>query len=147
MDGLQYLLTRVLTPLMSPIIPSERIYWLYLGSALIIAFVVYFATYASRRAGLLTGFITYCFPKNVFAHKSAIVYYKYFLINKITFAILFAPLIIGSSVVWMERRRPRVHVGSGRTRWSSRSPDQRRPYHLRDPGVGRRDFHRPLSAT
>ncbi len=84
---------------MSPIMPSERIYWVYLGSALIIAFVVYFATYASKRAGLIKGFITYCFPKNVFAHKSAIVDYKYFVINKITFAILFAPLIIGSSVV------------------------------------------------
>ena len=84
---------------MSPILPGERIYWLYIGSALIIAFAVYLATYASRRVGLIKGFITYCFPKNVFAHKSAIVDYKYFLINKMTFAILFAPLIIGSSVV------------------------------------------------
>ena len=99
MDGFQYLLSKVLSPFMSPILPGERIYWLYIGSALIIAFVVYLATYASKRAGLIKGFITYCFPKNVFAHKSAIVDYKYFLINKITFAILFAPLIIGSSVV------------------------------------------------
>ncbi len=97
MDGFQYLLSKVLPPFISPTMPSERIYWLYLGSALIIAFVVYFATYASKRAGLIKGFIAYCFPKNVFAHKSAIVDYKYFLINKITFAVLFAPLIIGSS--------------------------------------------------
>jgi len=48
MDGLQYLLSKVLPPFMSPIMPSERIYWLYLGSALIIAFVVYFATYAFK---------------------------------------------------------------------------------------------------
>ena len=99
MDGFQYLLSKVLPPFVSPIMPSERIYWLYLGSALIIAFVVYFAAYASKRAGLIKGFIAYCFPKKVFAHKSAIVDYKYFLINKITFTILFAPLIIGSVVV------------------------------------------------
>ena len=99
MDRLQYILSQVLSPLMSPILPGERIYWLYIGSALIIAFAVYLATYASRRVGLIKGFITYCFPKNVFAHKSAIVDYKYFLINKMTFAILFAPLIIGSSAV------------------------------------------------
>ncbi len=57
MDSFQYLLAKVLPPFMTPIMPSERIYWLYLGSALIIAFVVYFATYASNRAGLIKGFI------------------------------------------------------------------------------------------
>ena len=84
MDGFQYLLSKVLPPFISPTMPSERIYCLYLGSALTIAFVVYFATYASNRAGLNQGVITYGFPKIGFAHKSSFVEYKYFLINKIT---------------------------------------------------------------
>ena len=48
---------------------------------------------------MLRGFLGYCFPKAVYAHKSAIVDYKYFFINKMSFGILFAPLIVGSSLV------------------------------------------------
>ncbi len=99
MDSLQSVLHKIAAPFFFPFFPSQRIYVVYLASALALAFAIYLVGRASRRGSILRGFLGYCFPKAVYAHKSAIVDYKYFFINKMSFGILFAPLIVGSSLV------------------------------------------------
>lgn len=99
MDSLQSVFLKIAAPFFFPFFPNQRIYVVYIASALALAFAVYLVGRASRRGSMLRGFLGYCFPKAVYAHKSAIVDYKYFFINKMSFGILFAPLIVGSSLV------------------------------------------------
>lgn len=99
MDDLYLLFVKLISPLFYPFVSNQRIFLLYLGSALILAFFVYLASKAWKRAGLVKGFFAYCFPKAVYTHRSAIVDYKYFLINKATYGIFFGPLVISSTLV------------------------------------------------
>jgi len=99
MDELYTLFVKIVAPLFYPFISSQRIYILYLGSALLLAFLVYLASRSWKWAGLIQGFFAYCFPKAVYAHRSAFVDYKYFLINRATFGIFFGPLVLNSVLV------------------------------------------------
>lgn len=99
MDELYILFAKIISPLFYPLVSNQRIYVLYLGSALLLAFIVYLASKSRKRTGLIRGFLAYCFPKAVYAHHSALVDYKYFLINRATFGIFFGPLIVSSALV------------------------------------------------
>jgi sterol desaturase/sphingolipid hydroxylase (fatty acid hydroxylase superfamily) len=44
----------------------------------------------------IRSFLDYCFPKAIYKHPSAVLDYKYFLINKILYAFLFVPLFLSS---------------------------------------------------
>lgn len=99
MDDLYPLFVKLISPLFYPFVSNQRIFLLYIGSALILAFGVYLASKAWKRAGLVRGFFAYCFPKAVYTHRSAIVDYKFFLINKATYGIFFGPLVISSTLV------------------------------------------------
>ena len=46
-----------------------------------------------------SGFLRHVFPKEIYGHKSAWIDYKFFLIDKITFPLVFAPLILGFYLV------------------------------------------------
>lgn len=99
MDELYILFAKIVSPFFYPFVSSQRIYILYLGSALLLAFLVYLASKSWKWAGLIQGFFAYCFPKAVYTHRSAFVDYKYFLINRATFGIFFGPLILNSVLV------------------------------------------------
>ena len=88
----------VLKPFLFPITPGQRIYFVYLGTALILAFAVYLSFHARRDEGVVRGFLAYCFPKSIYGHKSTLVDLKYFVINKISFGIIFGPMLLGSGV-------------------------------------------------
>ena len=76
----------------------QRIYVLYLASALLLAFWVYIAT-QSRTNTKQESFIEFCFPKTVFWHPSAILDYKFFFINKIAFVLFLGTLVLSSTAV------------------------------------------------
>lgn len=80
--------------------PAERIFWLYLISALILAFLswaYYRYLVKTKKPEKTSGdFFSYVFDKDVYLHRSAIQDYAYFFINAIfTFGII-AQLLLSS---------------------------------------------------
>ncbi len=100
MDVLKDLILLFSLPIRYPSLPNQRIFWVYLLCALVIAAVVYFVHCQARGKPVrVGGLLRFWFPKNVFTHASAIVDYKYFLINRILFPLFFAPFVLGSAAV------------------------------------------------
>ncbi len=65
-----------------PLMGMERIYWLYLVTALLLAFFVFWRR--SRGKSLsLKGFFGYLFPARIYRHSSTWVDFKYMLCNKL----------------------------------------------------------------
>lgn len=90
---------KILAPFFYPWLSNQRIFWLYLAAALVLAAGVYFL--ARRRADRAAagGLIAFLFPKKIFAHRSAWVDYRYLFINTIGFALLIAPILFGAGPV------------------------------------------------
>jgi sterol desaturase/sphingolipid hydroxylase (fatty acid hydroxylase superfamily) len=97
MEELAILLEKAVAPFLYPFSPGQRIYFLYLVTALALAFIAYNATTARRGRSSLTSFLRACFPKQVYGHRSAWVDYKFFVVNRIAYPLLFAPLIVGTA--------------------------------------------------
>lgn len=68
---------------------ADRVHYLYIYSALVIATLVYFVTRNEQRT--IKSWLQFCFPREIYLHKSAKLDYLYFLINSILFAALIAP--------------------------------------------------------
>lgn len=85
---------KFLLPFFMPLAPTQRIFFVYLATAIVLAGIVYIIKYGNR-----DGFLQYCFPRAVFLHPSALVDYLYFIVNKIACAFLLVPLVIGSELV------------------------------------------------
>lgn len=102
MDGVREIIAKFLIPAFMPFLSDQRIFLLYLGTALILALAVYLRS--NRGRARLADFWAYCFPRRIYAHPSAKLDYLYFVVNKISFAFLFAPVIVGSVTVsgWIE---------------------------------------------
>ena len=82
---------------------EQRVYWLYLAMAAVLAAWVFIhlpPKFVDKSSGTkqsrLVLFFNFCFPKKVYFHKSARVDYLFFLINRIAFPWLIAPLMIGA---------------------------------------------------
>lgn len=79
--------------------PTERMFVLYLGSALICAVVVYLMAYRRDPAGTPKRLLAYLFPRRVFLHTSAKADYKFFIVNcilsflNISFFFLLVPMV------------------------------------------------------
>jgi sterol desaturase/sphingolipid hydroxylase (fatty acid hydroxylase superfamily)/creatinine amidohydrolase/Fe(II)-dependent formamide hydrolase-like protein len=92
---MEYLVARIAEPFLSPALPQQRIYWLYLATALLIALASY-AGARDRAGGIsLKSFLRYCLPKSIYLHRSARVDYVYFIVNRVLFMLLFAPALAG----------------------------------------------------
>lgn len=85
---------KFLVPFFMPLVPSQRIFVLYIVSALLLAFLAYVA---ARRSS--AGFLRYCFPRSVFTHPSAMVDYGYFFVNKIGLTFLGGMLLLSATAV------------------------------------------------
>jgi sterol desaturase/sphingolipid hydroxylase (fatty acid hydroxylase superfamily) len=97
MEDLGMLLERAAAPFHYPFDPSQRIYFLYLASAIALGFLAYNAGAGRRGGAVLPGFLRSCFDKKVFLHPSARVDYLYFVVNRIAFPLLFGPLVVGAA--------------------------------------------------
>lgn len=99
-------------PLLYLIRVDQRVYWLYLLMAAVLAGWVFVHTPDfSRKNGTIpklqqfTQFIHFCFPKRLLGHRSARVDYTFFIINRMAFPWLIAPLtfgIVGASQLSMQ---------------------------------------------
>ena len=85
-------------PLTNAFTPQSRIYWLYLAGALVLAFFVYSGRRAEAESAqwrpVRNKFLAFCFPKTIYGHKSAIVDYKYYVINSLLRAFGLIPIVI-----------------------------------------------------
>ena len=100
MDALKDVVLLVTLPVRYPTLPNQRIFWVYLLCALIIAAVVYFVHSQTRGERVRVGaLLRFWFPKKVFTHASAIVDYKFFLLNRILFPLFLAPFVLGAAAV------------------------------------------------
>jgi sterol desaturase/sphingolipid hydroxylase (fatty acid hydroxylase superfamily)/creatinine amidohydrolase/Fe(II)-dependent formamide hydrolase-like protein len=70
---------------------SDRVFWVYLLTAIGIAFVAYLVR--SDRTSL-RGFITYLVPKHIWTHVSTRMDIGYFFLNRVLFLLLFTPFVI-----------------------------------------------------
>src|SRR5262245_50057583 len=87
---MEYLLGRLIDPALMPLHPGERVYWLYLVSALVLCGVIYFLN-TRGKARSLRGFLRYCFPRQLLLHRSALLDYRFFVVNRIAFGLLLLP--------------------------------------------------------
>ncbi len=94
MDSWQHIWHGLLEPLRYPFDWSERIFVVYLLTALAMAVVVYRDLY--RRAPETVGpsLLRYLFPRDVYLHRSALTDYKFYLIDRVVFALLLPPLLL-----------------------------------------------------
>ena len=97
MEDLGILLEKAAAPFLHPFDPGQRIYFVYLATAVAVAFVVYNRAAGRRGGSVLLGFLRDVFPRKVYAHRSALVDYGYFVVNRISFPLLFAPMVIGTA--------------------------------------------------
>ena len=86
----------VISPLFYWDLPTQRVYWLYLVSALILAGFAYHLVYRRRISQKPKSFFEFCFPRQIYSHKSAVTDYKFFVVNRIAFLFFIAPVILGS---------------------------------------------------
>jgi hypothetical protein len=63
MDLFTTVLAKILVPFFYPTAPAQRIYFVYLGSALLLAFLVCLAARGWTPGRLVKGFLAYCFPR------------------------------------------------------------------------------------
>ena len=132
MEQLSKLLDSLAAPLLIPFSPDQRIYVFYLVTALAIAYLVYAAARDRGAPEAQGGFLRQVFPKWIYTHRSAWTDYKFFLVNKIAYPLLFAPLVLGAAVAakW-ERRTAGRHLGARgarvRVRPGERCLDDREP--------------------
>ena len=113
MDTFREIISKLSVPLSNPFTPQSRIFWLYLAGALVLAFFAYSAhrpeSALSELRSVKNRFLGFCFPKTIYGHKSAIVDYKYYVINNLLRAFGLIPVVIGVPVVadataaWLER--------------------------------------------
>ena len=61
--------------------PTNRFYWLFILGALVLTVLVYLLRDSEPGKRSLRGCLGFCFPKDVFLHRSAIVDYKYVTVN------------------------------------------------------------------
>jgi sterol desaturase/sphingolipid hydroxylase (fatty acid hydroxylase superfamily) len=78
---MNYFVARLVDPVLMPLHPGERVYWMYLLSALAIA-----AFLVARRGGFSLARL-----KALLLHASALTDYRYFVVNRVVFGILMLP--------------------------------------------------------
>lgn len=95
METLQLIAAKALLPFFYPLSANQRIYWLYLAAALLLAIAAYCVRRRVIPFSAVGEISAYLFPWRIIAHRSAIVDYKYFFLNRFAFALLITPVLLG----------------------------------------------------
>ena len=90
-------LSRIFDPLFIPVRSWERLYWVYLIGAAILAIPVYFKLRKSSHS--IKDFFSFLAPKEVFLHPSAKVDYIFLFMNRFVMLVIILPFIMGSDYV------------------------------------------------
>lgn len=99
MDLLRGALDNAVHMLQAPLFSEERIYWVYLVTALLLAL----ASFRDLRAegGERRGFLRWVFDRDVWLHPSAKVDYAFFFVDALLIALLVLPWLGGSAAGWV----------------------------------------------
>jgi sterol desaturase/sphingolipid hydroxylase (fatty acid hydroxylase superfamily)/creatinine amidohydrolase/Fe(II)-dependent formamide hydrolase-like protein len=95
---LEYLFNRISDPFLAIITPGHRIYWLYLCASLAIALVAFCLGDERGTAFSVKRFLRFLAPKAIFLHRSALLDYRYFIVNRIAFGLLLFPVVTALSL-------------------------------------------------
>ena len=95
METLELIVTKALLPFFYPLDAHQRVYWLYLATALLLAVAVYCARRRATPLSAVREIGAYLFPWRLIAHHSAVLDYKYFFLNRFAFALLVTPILLG----------------------------------------------------
>ena len=90
---LGYIFSAIAAPFFYVLMSNQRIFLLYLLTALLLAFVVYRFHARRRPDSERRGFWSYLLPKSIYWHASARVDYRYFIVNRIAHGLILAPVI------------------------------------------------------
>ena len=92
------MIATVAAPIMAMLTPSTRIFFLYVGSAAILALLVYRRAQKKRReedAGpSIGGFFHWCAPRRIYGHASARVDYRFYALSMMFYALGFIPIAV-----------------------------------------------------
>lgn len=77
---------------------TERLYFLYIMTALIFAHYVF--KYKKKGKGIFN-FLAFTFPKKIYLHRSAYIDYVFYLLTPLMFALIIGPLLITALPVSM----------------------------------------------
>jgi len=94
----QDILSGILSPFLYWVQSGQRVYWLYLASALLIALIVCYLNHHNRASANPKSILEFLFPKKIYKHASAITDYKFLIINRAAYFFFIAPLILGSEI-------------------------------------------------
>ena len=93
MDALPSIVVELISPIFNLIIPSSRFFWGYLAAALVIGLGVCYWRQKSGRS--LEEALLAAFPRSIYLHPSAVVDYKFAIVNHALWVLLFGFLIFG----------------------------------------------------
>jgi sterol desaturase/sphingolipid hydroxylase (fatty acid hydroxylase superfamily) len=79
--------------------PGSEFYWPYLLSATGLAFILFCLHRRRNDHVQSTGFLEFCFPKRVYAHRSARLDFRFFVVNTVLYGMFIAPLTLTSATV------------------------------------------------
>lgn len=96
--SVEFIGTQLLIVSAYPLFPKQRIFWLYLCSAVIFAFHVYSLSTRSVPAQKLSsrGFIDFLFPKEVWRNPSAWLDVRYFFFHQVFRVVIYGAFLTGA---------------------------------------------------
>lgn len=99
MEYLSRIKDAILYPFAFPLLTQERFHIVYLLSSLLIAYLLF--RHQGHPAGKETfkKFLSHCFPKSIYRHRSSILDYGYFFAYKFLFFLAIVPFILSSGAV------------------------------------------------
>lgn len=105
LEDLPNFVLKIIAPFFYPLAPFTRVFWLHLIGALALAYLVYRIARKKQQTtnaepkSPISRFLRFCFPKDIYGHASAVVDYKFYIVNRIAHAFLFAPLLLGAPLI------------------------------------------------
>ncbi len=92
-----FIFTKLITVLAYPILPTERIYFLYILSSIVLALYVYFVKNGADPAQpkSFRAFISFLFPKRIWRNPSAWLDVRYFFFHQVLRLIIYGVFLTG----------------------------------------------------
>lgn len=94
--------------------PTERMFGLYLVTAIVLAAGVYWERSEGRS---LRGFCAWLFPREIYTHVSARTDFAFLIVNKLLYPLIVLPFVLSTTASFMAVRGA-VEVGLGGAVWS-----------------------------
>lgn len=95
---IDHIMFAVAWPAISLVIPTSQVNFYYLASSFVVISCLYLWKHRRYHKIKLRRMLRYLFPRKIFLHPSAILDYKYFAANRALRALVYAPLLLSSTL-------------------------------------------------